>query len=61
MRERFMQLDSIEVFFWNYFKGELIMPQCELLMDNNDMEREEKIVDFRKAGYTYGHEERNVL
>lgn len=32
-----------------------VMTQCELWTDNNDME-EEKVVDFRKAGYIYTQE-----
>ena len=38
-----------------------VMTQCELWTDNNDMTHEEKVVDFRKAGYTYVQEETNVL
>lgn len=37
-----------------------VMTQCELWTDNNDM-REEKVVDFRKAGYTYMQEKNDVL
>ena len=37
-----------------------VMTQCELWTDNNDMEREEKIVDFKVTRYTY-QEERDVL
>ena len=37
-----------------------VMTQCELWTDNNDM-GEEKVVDFRKAGYTYMQEKNNVL
>lgn len=38
-----------------------VMTQCELWTDNNDMTYEEKVVDFRKAGYTYAQEENNML
>lgn len=37
-----------------------VMTQCELWTDNNDMS-EEKVVDFRKAGYTYVQEKNDVL
>lgn len=37
-----------------------VMTQCELWTDNNDM-GEEKVVDFRKAGYTYMQEKNDVL
>ena len=37
-----------------------VMTQCELWTDNNDME-EEKVVDFRKAGYIYTQEKNDVL
>ena len=29
-----------------------VMTQCELWTDNNDMTHEDKVVDFREAGYT---------
>lgn len=38
-----------------------VMTQCELWTDNNDMTHEDKVVDFREAGYTYVQEEKNVL
>lgn len=38
-----------------------VMAQCELWTDNNDMEREQQIVDFRKNGYTYEQEINGVL
>lgn len=38
-----------------------VMTQCELWTDNNDMSSEENVVDFRKAGYTYVQEDKNVL
>lgn len=37
-----------------------VMTQCELWTDNNDM-GEEKVVDFRKAGYTYMQGKNDVL
>ena len=38
-----------------------VMTQCELWTDNNDMEREEKIVDFKVTRYTYQENAKDVL
>ena len=38
-----------------------VMTQCELWTDSNDMELEDKIVDFKVARYTYQEKERDVL
>ena len=38
-----------------------VMTQCELWTDNNDMEREEKIVDFKLTRCTYQENAKDVL